>query len=71
MSFVTIKLIGQSPDTRRRIAEGTVRVITEATGLPENAVWVVFEDIKADDWYVGPTSVGVARRKADGMEGST
>jgi 4-oxalocrotonate tautomerase len=37
----------------RRITD----VITDLTKLPKEAIWVVFEDVKATDWYVGDKSV--------------
>jgi 4-oxalocrotonate tautomerase len=27
--------------------------INEVAKLPKEAVWVVFEDVTSDDWYVG------------------
>ena len=32
--------------------------------LPKEAVWVVFEDVTADDWYVGQTRVSELQKKA-------
>jgi 4-oxalocrotonate tautomerase len=31
--------------------------------LPKDDVWVVFEDIRAKDWYVGSTTVAELRKK--------
>jgi len=62
MPFVSIRIIdGRSPETKARIAEGTVKAITEATGLPADAIWVVFEDVATEDWFVGPKSVAAIR----------
>ncbi len=65
MPFVSIRILaGHKQETKDRIAKGTVKAITEATGLPDEAVWVVFEDVTGEDWFVGPKTV--ASRKASG-----
>ena len=46
------------------IAKRVTSAIAEATGLTENDVWVVFEEVAAGDWYVGPTSVETMRKKS-------
>jgi 4-oxalocrotonate tautomerase len=66
MPFVNIRLvkevIASDPIGKKAaIAKGVVKTITEATGLSENDVWVVFEEVAARDWYVGPTSVETRR----------
>jgi hypothetical protein len=30
--------------------------------LPKEAVWVVFEDVTAEDWYVGGTTVAALKK---------
>ncbi|MBL8895539.1 MAG: tautomerase family protein [Rhizobiales bacterium] len=58
MPFVSIRILaGHKQETKDRIAKGTVKAITEATGLPEEAVWVVFEDVTGEDWFVGQKTV--------------
>ena len=37
----------------RRVAD----VVSEVAELPPDAVWVVFEYIEPEDWFVGPRSV--------------
>ena len=36
--------------------------IHEATGLAKSDIWVVFEEVAARDWYLGPTSVERMRK---------
>ena len=38
--------------------------ISEVAQLPRQAVWVVFEEVAADDWYVGQSRVSELKRKA-------
>ena len=65
MPFVSIRILaGHKQETKDRIAKGTVKAITEATGLPDEAVWVVFEDVTGEDWFVGQKTV--ASLKASG-----
>lgn len=68
MPFVNIRLvkevIANDPEGKKgAIASGVVKAITQATGLNSDDVWVVFEEVAARDWYVGPISVET-RRKA-------
>ncbi|MBI2717580.1 MAG: tautomerase family protein [Rhizobiales bacterium] len=43
------------------IAKAVSQAIRNATGVGENDVWVVFEEVVAHDWYVGATSVETLR----------
>ena len=36
--------------------------VSEVAQLPKEAVWVVFEDVTAEDWYVGGTTVGELKK---------
>ena len=70
MPFVNVRLvrevIADDPAGRKaRIAEGIVKAVTENTGLGNDDVWVVFEEVAARDWWVGQTDVE-NRRKAAG-----
>jgi 4-oxalocrotonate tautomerase len=62
--FVNITLVeGQTPQAKDHIAKATARAIHEATGLPLEGVWVVFQDVPAAEWYVGDRSVAAIRAK--------
>jgi 4-oxalocrotonate tautomerase len=66
MPFVNIRLveevIADDPERKKAaIAKGVVKAITEITGLTNDDVWVVFEEVAARDWYVGPISVDERR----------
>jgi 4-oxalocrotonate tautomerase len=68
MPFVNIRLvkelIADDPAGKKdKIGKGVVKTITETTGLTANDVWVVFEEVAARDWYVGPTDVQTLRQK--------
>ena len=70
MPFVNIRLVreviaGDPQGKKEMIAKRVVSAITDATGLSENDVWVVFEEVAARDWYVGPSSVEENRRKSE------
>jgi 4-oxalocrotonate tautomerase len=67
MPFVNIRLvkevIADDPAGKKaRIAKRIVAAITETTGLADDDVWVVFEEVAARDWYVGPTDVETRRK---------
>jgi 4-oxalocrotonate tautomerase len=66
MPFVNIRLvrevIASDPEGKKAaIARKVSAAITEATGLGPDDVWVVFEEVAARDWYVGPTNVETRR----------
>ena len=68
MPFVNIRIvkevIASDPEGKKAaIAKKVAGAIVEATGVGNDDVWVVFEEVAARDWYVGQTSVE-ARRKA-------
>jgi len=70
MPFVNVRIvrevIADDPEGKKqKIAAGIVSTITGATGLTDEDVWVVFEEVAARDWHVGQKSVA-ARRKAAG-----
>jgi 4-oxalocrotonate tautomerase len=58
MPFVNIQIIkGHSKKRKDEMARRVVDAISEVTKLPRDAVWVVFEDVSTDDWYLGDRSV--------------
>lgn len=68
MPFVNIRLvrevIASDPEAKKAaIAKKVTAAITEATGLGNDDVWIVFEEVAARDWYLGSTNVET-RRKA-------
>ncbi len=64
MPFVNIKIVrGRSEETKAEIAKGTVKSIVDATGFSEDQIWVVFEEVEQEDWFVGSRSVKEIRAK--------
>ena len=58
MPFVNIQILKGHPQERKdEIARRVTAAISELAQLPPEAIWVVFEDVAGDDWYVGPTRV--------------
>jgi 4-oxalocrotonate tautomerase len=59
MPFVSIRILkGHSQERKDEISSRVTAAISEVAELPKDAIWVVFEDIEADDWYVGASRVG-------------
>jgi len=66
MPFVNIRILKGHPQERKNeISRRVTEAISELAKLPKEAVWVVFEDVTADDWYVGQSRVSVLQAKAD------
>lgn len=58
MPFVNIRILkGHSKQRKDEISRRVTETICEVAQLPKEAVWVVFEDVESDDWYVGGDSV--------------
>ena len=68
MPFVNIRIVKEviaaDPKGKKaEISKAVTQAITAATGLGNNDVWVVFEEVAARDWYVGDTDVETMRSK--------
>ncbi|CAN5544575.1 4-oxalocrotonate tautomerase family protein [soil metagenome] len=64
MPFVNIRMVaGQSDAAKDKIAASTASAISEATGIARDQIWITFEDIAAQHWYVGDRSVSEIRKK--------
>ena len=58
MPFVTIKILKGHPQARKdEISRRVTAAISELASLPKEAIWVVFEDVTSEDWYVGGVTV--------------
>ena len=65
MPFVNIRILEGHPKERKdEIARRVVETISEVAKVPKEVIWVVFEDVTADDWYVGPSRVSELQKKA-------
>jgi 4-oxalocrotonate tautomerase len=63
MPFVNIRILeGHSQERKNEIARRVVDAVSEVAELPRQAIWVVFEDVAATDWYVAGTAVADARK---------
>jgi len=63
MPFVNIRILaGHSQERKDEISRRVTDAISEVAQLPRDAIWVVFEDVAATDWYVGATSVERMRK---------
>jgi 4-oxalocrotonate tautomerase len=75
MPFVNIRLvkelIADDPAGKKAaIAKGVSDAITKTTGLGNNDVWIVFEEVAARDWTIGPTTVESLRFSAKDKSGA-
>jgi len=63
MPFVTIRILEGHPQERKNeMSRRVVEAISELAKLPKEAVWVVFEDVSAEDWYVGTSTVAALKK---------
>jgi len=62
MPFVTIRILeGHSQERKKEITRRVTDAISDVAQIPKDAIWVVFEDVSADDWFVGARSVRAIR----------
>ena len=67
MPFVNIRILkGHSQQRKDEMSKRITAAISEIAELPKEAVWVVFEDVTADDWYVGTARVSELQKAAAG-----
>jgi len=69
MPFVNIRILDDilgdgAEEKKANISRVVTEAISSAAGIPEDYVWVVFEDIPAAEWYVGGKSV--TKNRAEG-----
>jgi 4-oxalocrotonate tautomerase len=65
MPFVNIRMIeGRSKARKDEIARRVTAAVSELAEIPPGDVWVVFEDVTADDWFVGAERVSTLRKRA-------
>jgi 4-oxalocrotonate tautomerase len=58
MPFVNIRILkGHSQQRKNEIARRVTEAVSEVAELPKEAIWVVFEDVTASDWYVAGKTV--------------
>jgi 4-oxalocrotonate tautomerase len=62
MPFVSIRILkGHSQERKDEISRRVTEAISEVAQLPKDAVWVVFEDVTTEDWFLGGRSVKAVR----------
>jgi 4-oxalocrotonate tautomerase len=65
MPFVNIRWVeGRSRARKDEIAKRVTAAISEPAEIPPGDIWVVFKDVAADDWFVGPERVSTLRKRA-------
>jgi 4-oxalocrotonate tautomerase len=58
MPFVNIRILeGHSQARKDEMAKRISVAISEVAEIPRENIWVVFEDVSRDAWYVGGDSV--------------
>lgn len=65
MPFVNIQILEGHPQARKdEIARRVTAAIAEVAELPPEAIWIVFEDVAGDDWFVGAERVSELKKRA-------
>ena len=64
MPFVNIRILaGHSQKRKDEISRRVTAAVSEVAEVPAEAVWVVFEDVAAEDWFVGGRSVSDIKKQ--------
>ena len=65
MPFVNIRILkGHSQQRKDEISRRVTDAISEVAELPRDAIWVVFEDVTDEDWFVGGRTVKKIRAES-------
>jgi len=57
--------LGEDAEVRKAaIASKVSQALSDEMGVAQGGVWVVFENVGAKDWFVGPKSVKEMRSKS-------
>ncbi|BBK44463.1 4-oxalocrotonate tautomerase [Allostella vacuolata] len=63
MPFVTVRLVaGPDQSKKDEMARKIADAIHTVNGSAKDSVWVVFEEVAAEDWYLGERSVAEVRK---------
>lgn len=66
MPFVSVRILKCHSQKRNdEISRRVTDAITEIAEIPKEAVWVVFEEVKAEHCYVGATRVSELKKGAE------
>jgi 4-oxalocrotonate tautomerase len=64
MPFVNIQILRGHPQERKdEMARRVTAAVSELAQLPREAVWVVFDEVAAEDWYVGSERVSELKKR--------
>ena len=64
MPFVTVRILeGHSQQRKDEMSRRITAAISEVAELPKEAIWVVFEDVSAEDWYLGGVTVHEIKKR--------
>ena len=67
LPLVSIKILAGHPQQRKdEISVRVTDAISEVAQVPKEMVWVVFEEVTAEHWYVGSRSVAEIKKGAPG-----
>lgn len=65
MPFVNVRILeGHSQQRKDEMSRRITAAISEVAELPKEAIWVVFESVSAQDWYIGGTTVHEIKKDA-------
>ncbi|MEM7462467.1 MAG: tautomerase family protein [Pseudomonadota bacterium] len=62
MPFVNIRIVKEVIEDdpvgkKAKINQAVVEGINKSTGIPEESIWVVFEEVPETEWFSGMTRV--------------
>ena len=64
MPFINIQILKGHPQERKdEISRRVTEAVSELAQLPKEAIWVVFDEVAAEDWYVGAERVSEMKKR--------
>lgn len=66
MPLVTVALVeGRSSEQKSALAKRICEAMKDEMGVPPEHIWIRYEDVAADDWFMGQQSIAEKRAKRE------
>ena len=66
MPLVTIKMAaGRSREQKQALTARITEAFRDVLDTPPEFVWTIYQDVDAEEWFVGPDSMAERKRKRE------
>lgn len=66
MPLVTVDLVpGRTQDQKDALTKRIIQAMDEEMGVPASAIWVMYRETEAADWFVADKSIAQIRKERE------